>query len=111
MHYLMMLDLKDDTQLIAEYEAHHQQVWPEVLAHIRQSGVENMQIYRLGNRMVMLLQVGPDFSFENMAQNAAQNEAVQRWEHMMWQFQQATPWTPNGGKWQLMDKIFDFQAA
>jgi hypothetical protein len=33
--HCLILDLKDDPELIAQYEAHHRQVWPEVLVHIR----------------------------------------------------------------------------
>lgn len=110
MHYLLMLDLKDDPQLIAEYEAHHRAVWPQVLAHLRDSGIVGMEIWRLGNRLAMLMQVDDAFSFEHLAEKAAQNEAVQRWEALMWRFQQPTPWTDEGGKWQPMTRIFDFQA-
>lgn len=109
--YLLMLDLKDDPALIAEYEAHHRAVWPEVLTHIRQNGVVQMEIYRLGNRMAMLMETDLSFSFDKMAAAAAENETVQRWEELMWRFQQATPFTNAGGKWQRADKIFDFQTA
>lgn len=109
--YLLMLDLKNDPALIAEYEAHHRAVWPQVLAHIRENGVIQMEIYRLGNRMAMLMETEAGFSFEKMAAAAAGNEAVQRWEELMWTFQQPTPFTEAGGKWQRADRIFDLQAA
>ncbi|UOP04076.2 L-rhamnose mutarotase [Conchiformibius kuhniae] len=106
MQYALMLDLQDDEQKIAEYEAHHRAVWPQVLAHIRANGVRQMRIYRLGTRMVMLMDTDDTFSFERMAQSAAQNEAVQRWETLMWQYQQVTPWTDAGAKWQPMREVF-----
>ncbi|MCU0374814.1 MAG: L-rhamnose mutarotase, partial [Chitinophagaceae bacterium] len=28
--YCLLLDLKNDPQLIAEYEARHREVWPEI---------------------------------------------------------------------------------
>ena len=28
--YCLTLDLKDDAELIAEYEAYHREVWPEI---------------------------------------------------------------------------------
>lgn len=106
MHYFMMLDLKDDEQLMAEYESYHRQVWQGVLDHIHQSGVQQMEIYRLGNRLVMWMKVDDDFSFKKMALAAADNEVVKQWEELMWQYQVPTPWTPMGEKWQLMTNIF-----
>ncbi|MCP2039872.1 L-rhamnose mutarotase [Neisseria sp. HSC-16F19] len=111
MHYILMLDLKNDPNLIAAYEEHHRAVWPEVLAHLQQNGVAQMEIWRLGTRLVMVLTPGEGFSFERLAASAENNEAVQRWEELMWRFQEATPWTDEGGKWQPMTPIFDFQAA
>ncbi|HQQ99123.1 MAG TPA: L-rhamnose mutarotase, partial [Cyclobacteriaceae bacterium] len=32
------LDLKDDPQLIAAYEAAHQNVWPEILSSLKEAG-------------------------------------------------------------------------
>ena len=47
--YCLALDLKDDPQLIAENEAHHRRVWPEVLGSLEPSGIVSMEIYRLEN--------------------------------------------------------------
>jgi len=55
--YCLTLDLKDDPILIAEYEAWHQKIWPEIIDSIRNSGIENMQIYRFANRLFMIMEV------------------------------------------------------
>ena len=62
--YCLALDLIDDEALIAEYEKWHTQVWPEILTSITSSGIEQMEIYRTGNRLFMIMEVHPDFSFE-----------------------------------------------
>ncbi|MCJ8299106.1 MAG: L-rhamnose mutarotase, partial [Pseudomonadales bacterium] len=59
--YALTLDLKDDPQLIVEYEKYHKQVWPEVLAAIRHVGIQEMKIFRTGNRMFMLIQTSDDY--------------------------------------------------
>ena len=41
--FAVALDLKDDPQLIAEYENYHQNVWPEMLESIKYSGIQNME--------------------------------------------------------------------
>ena len=105
--YCLTLDLKDDPSLIAEYRRHHEAVWPEVLESLRASGIVQAEIYQRGTRMVMVLEAGPDFSLEAKAADAA-NPIVQRWEELMWTYQQALPGTRAGEKWQPMERIWKF---
>jgi L-rhamnose mutarotase len=100
------LDLKDDAQLIAEYEKYHQAVWPEIIASIQQAGIEQLEIYRVGNRLFMVMQVNDYFSFKAKANADANNPVVQKWETLMWDYQQALPFAKPGEKWLLMEKIF-----
>lgn len=104
--YCLALDLKDDPALIAEYERYHQEVWPEIKKSIQDAGITNMEIYRTGNRLFMIMQVSDDFDFEEKAQMDAANPKVQDWEELMWKFQQPLPWAKEGEKWVLMDRIF-----
>jgi len=104
--YALALDLKDDEQLIKEYEEYHRHVWPEIRESITGSGIEQMEIYRTGNRLFMIMEVNDNFSFEKKSQADAANEKVQEWENLMWKFQQPLPWAKNGEKWVLMEKIF-----
>lgn len=106
--YALALDLKNDPVLIAEYETYHKAVWPEILQSIRESGIEHMEIYRTGNRLFMIMEVNADFSFDKKSIADAANPAVQRWEELMWQYQQALPAAKPGEKWLLMDKIFEW---
>jgi L-rhamnose mutarotase len=105
--YYLALDLKDDPQLIAEYEAHHQKVSTEILKSIRDSGIERMELFRAGNRMFMIMEVRDGFSFEEKQRMDEANPAVQTWENLMWHYQQALPFSRPGEKWVLMKKIFD----
>lgn len=100
------LDLKDDNDLIAEYDRHHQAVWPEILQSIREAGIQSMEIYRVSNRLFMVMEVGEDFSFEKKAAMDDANPTVQRWEELMWKYQQALPGAKPGEKWMPMKKIF-----
>ncbi|NJM26122.1 MAG: L-rhamnose mutarotase [Bacteroidia bacterium] len=105
--YCLALDLKDDGALIAAYEDYHRNVWPEVLASIKESGIEHMEIFRTGNRLFMIMKVNDSFSFELKAEADAANPRVQEWEKLMWRFQQALPHAAPGQKWLLMNKIFE----
>lgn len=106
--YCLALDLKDDPESIATYKKHHANVWPEVLQSLQESGIENMEIYLVGNRLFMIIHVSEAFTFEAKAQSDAQNPIVQKWETLMWEYQQALPTAKEGEKWLLMEKIFEW---
>ncbi len=107
-HYLA-LDLKDDEELIKKYEDYHKDVWPEVLKSLGDSGIQNMEIYRVGNRLFMIIEVDDAFSFEKKNKMDAGNIQVQKWEELMWNYQQALPFSKPGQKWLPMEKVFQFE--
>lgn len=104
--YCFAVDLKDDPQIIAAYEQYHQAVWPEIIKSIKEADITVMDIYRVANRLFMIMEVGADFSFEKKAAMDANNEIVVQWEQMLWDYQQALPTAKPGEKWVLMQQIF-----
>lgn len=104
--YCLALDLRDDPALIAEYEHYHERVWPEILESIRSAGILEMQIYRISNRLFMIMDTDESFSFERKASMDAANPKVREWEELMWNFQQTVPGAAEGAKWVVMDDIF-----
>jgi L-rhamnose mutarotase len=107
--YCLTLDLKDDPRLIAEYKRYHEKIWPEITASLKDAGIEGAEIYLLGTRMFMILEVHEGFSFEAKAEADGSNPKVQEWEELMWTFQQALPQAKPGEKWLLMEKIFELE--
>ena len=105
--YCLALDLVDDEALIAEYDNWHRRVWPEVLRSLKESGIEKMEIYRVSNRLFMIIEANDHFSLARKKELDAANPMVQEWEKMMWQYQQSLPGTLPGEKWRLMDKVFE----
>ena len=108
--YCLTLDLQDDPALIAEYRRYHEKIWPEITKSIRDSGIEDMEIYLLGNRLFMIMEVNEKFSFEKKAAADSSNTKVQDWEKLMWKFQKPLPQAKQGEKWMLMDKIFKLES-
>jgi L-rhamnose mutarotase len=104
--YCLALDLKDNKSLIEEYINWHRNVWPEIQKSIIDSGISQMEIYRLGNRLFMIIETVDSFSFERKAAMDAANPKVQEWEELMWKYQKSLPQAVSGEKWVLMDKIF-----
>jgi len=104
--FVLMLDLKDDPRLIAEYRQYHKNIWPEVRESLFASGIEDLEICLLGSRMVMVMDVNDSFSFAAKAEADRANPKVQEWEQLMWKFQQAVPQSAPGEKWRPMETIF-----
>ena len=107
--YCLTLDLKDDPELIAEYKRYHEKVWPEITRSIQDSDIEDMEIYLLGTRMFMIMEVGESFSFEAKGAADRLNPKVQEWEKLMWKFQRPLPQAKPGEKWLLMERVFKLQ--
>nr|WP_321413600.1 L-rhamnose mutarotase [uncultured Allomuricauda sp.] len=105
--YGLALDLVDDEESIAMYEAYHKNVWPEILESIKESGIDQMEIYRTGNRLFMIIEVDDSFSFKSKEEADAKNPKVQEWENLMGNYQQAIPTAKPGEKWVVMEKIFN----
>jgi len=104
--YCLRLNLKDDTALIYEYEEYHKpgNVWPEVIDSIRSAGILDMQIYRSGFELIMVMTVSDSFSFEDKALRDSLNPLVVNWERLMDKFQLKDKGTDV--KWQEIPSIF-----
>ena len=109
MRYCLALDLNEDPLLIEEYEQWHKNVWTEIKAGIKAAGITEMEIYRTGNRLFMIIETDASFSFNRKAAMDAADAKVQEWEKLMLKFQKPLPWAMDGEKWVLMDKIFQLQ--
>ena len=107
--YCLTLDLKDEPQLIAEYKHYHEKIWPEITLSIKDAGIEDMEIYLLGTRMFMVMEVNEQFSFEAKARADRENPKVREWEELMWKFQEVLPGAKPGEKWLLMETIFKLE--
>ena len=101
---VFVLDLKSEA-LAAAYEAWHRpgHVPAQVLRDIGASGVVVMEIYRTGNRLVMVTQTVDD---KEPADRTGSAES-QAWEARMDAFQQPVDWAAPGEKWVAAQCIFD----
>ena len=106
--YCFALDLKDDDALIEEYETHHRAVWPEVRDSFYRAGITDVELYRTGNRLFMILDTTDDFSLAKKSRIDSEDPIVQKWETLMGTYQQPLPWAGESGKWVLMKRIYKF---
>jgi L-rhamnose mutarotase len=106
--FCLALDLVDDAALITEYENWHKPgaTLPGITESIKAAGILQMEIYRTGNRLFMIMETTDDFDPAKKAAMDAANPVVEKWEKLMWKFQQPLPWARDGEKWIPMNKIF-----
>ncbi|HEV2268839.1 MAG TPA: L-rhamnose mutarotase [Steroidobacteraceae bacterium] len=109
--FVFALDLVNDREAIAEYEAWHRadRIWPAVVASLRSSGLTALEIFRTGSRLCLIMEAPDDFSLADKAAADAANPDVQAWERLMWTFQRALPWSLPGEKWVSMERIFSLR--
>ncbi|MAX00906.1 MAG: L-fucose mutarotase [Sphingomonas sp.] len=102
--HVLLPDLHDHADLITEYERHYApgMAWPEITDSIHRSGIQEMRIYRLGVRLVMVMRTDDDFDFERKAAADAADPAAQRRAALMARYQVVGP---DGEKWQRASLI------
>jgi L-rhamnose mutarotase len=106
--YVYALDLVEAPSKIAEYDAWHRadRISPALVASLKRSGLADLELFRTGNRLVLIIDAPEDFSPDSKATSDASDPEVQAWEALMWRYQRALPWAKPGEKWVLMDSIF-----
>lgn len=106
--YCRTLDLRDDAALIAEYRRRHSQteIWPEVMAGIREVGILEMEIYILDTRLFMIIETALDFDWDTAMERLSTLPRQQEWEDYMSIFQLAAPGATSAQKWQPMERMF-----
>lgn len=104
----MALDLVDNAELIASYDHYHKpgNIWPEIPDGIREAGITDMQIYRIGRHLFMIVEhdgaTDLKTAFDKMAALPRQGE----WATWMDSFQQKLPEAAAGEHWAAMKPVF-----
>ena len=106
--YCQTLDLNGDSELIAKYrEAHDKQhFWHEIGEGIRQVGILEMEIYILGNRLVMIVETPLDFQWDEAMARLATLPRQAEWEAFVAQYQGCSADATSDEKWQMMERMF-----
>ncbi len=104
--YCQTLTLVDDEKMIAKYVEAHAHVWPEVIEGQRAVGILDMQIYRHGRSLFMIMDTIDDFDFGRDMARLATLPRQAEWEAYVAQFQGCSADARSDEKWQLMERIF-----
>jgi L-rhamnose mutarotase len=106
-HFGLTLCLQPDAAKIAAYREYHQKVWPEVTARLRECGVQQMQIFLLGERLFMYLVTDDDFDPSRDFVRINEDPGSARWNAMMAELQARAPEANSDQWWAPMELVFD----
>ena len=106
--HILLLDLKNDPEAITAYKHWHRPGGPPaaVTRSIRDAGILDLDIWLAGDRLVMVMETGPDFDPQQKAARDAGDPDVQAWETLMDRYQQRLPFAQAGIKWVAAEKIY-----
>ena len=104
--YCQTLTLVNDEKLIEQYCEVHRHVWPEIIEGQREVGILDMQIYRKGCSLFMIMDTVDEFDFERDMARLATLPRQAEWEAYVSQFQGCAAGARSDEKWQRMERIF-----
>ena len=108
---VLAVDLNGSASSIEAYKRYHRYIWPEVVASLRRAGIERMDIYLLGRRLVMILETtDPDYR-RCFAAHVASSPRVVEWETLMCTLQTPPPDAGPGEWWTQMEPVFSLEQA
>lgn len=98
------LDLKEES-VIEKYVERHAKIEPAVPKKLRELGVLQNRICRLGRRLVNIMIVRDDYTVD-VLKDYVKDPACKAWDEEMAQYQVSAPDAKEGELWALMDVVF-----
>jgi L-rhamnose mutarotase len=105
--YGLILNLRDDPNKIEEYKAQHQAVWPEVVARLREVGIQRMQIFLRDRRLFMYIDTDDSFDPRRDFVRVNEDPKSKEWNELMSTLQERAPEAAPDEWWAPMERVFD----
>ena len=107
--YVRTMELRGDTpEFFREYERRHAEAKDcDVPEGIREVGILEMEIYRCGKQLVMIVEAPEDFDWDTAMGRLATLPRQAEWEAYMSEVQQASAEATSSEKWRPMARIFN----
>lgn len=104
--YVRIMDLRDDPATLAAYDRAHMvgQTPVEIVAAQHRHGIAEMEIFRAGNRLVMLMDVTDAFDPDGLDAERAVQDVIDRWHLRMAEYQR--PPFADGVAWPEAHRVF-----
>ena len=107
--YCQTLELMDDPDMIRRYCDVHKHVWPEIMEGQKEVGILDMQIFRRGTHVFMIMDTVDEFDFERDMVRLAGLPRQAEWEAYVAKAHGTDPSLSSHKKWRLMEKIFELE--
>lgn len=106
--YVQTLELRSNEEARSEYIKWHskEHSWKEIRDGIRAVGILEMEIYILGNMLVMIVDAPLDFDWDTAMARLATLPRQAEWEAFVSQFQGCSANATSDEKWQMMERMF-----
>ena len=106
--FAQAIDLINDPDVIKKYDEYHKNVWAEDLEAMKTHGILRMKIWRVSNRLFMLMETTDDYDPDTYSEYTDNDPKAKEWDDIMQKLQQKIP---GAGKstdwWAPMDLVFD----
>ena len=106
--YVQTLELRSNEEARREYIKWHstEYSWKEIRDGIREVGILEMEIYIIGNMLVMIVDTPLDFDWDTAMTRLATLPRQAEWEAFVSQFQGCSADATSNEKWQMMERMF-----
>lgn len=88
---------------IAEYEESHRRVWPELLAKLKEVGISDYSIFRRGQQLILVMQVG---DFDQAWDELDKDPVNLRWQEEMAKLFEPVADLEPGERFAMMKEVF-----
>jgi|GEM_PF-86520 len=108
---VMTTELVNDPEVFRIYDSLHSKegVWPALKKANEASGIQEISIYRFGNRLVMMFSVPADADMRKVdSLYVAADPKVKVWGELMAGYQRALPGLDSSQKWVEMKRIHHY---
>jgi L-rhamnose mutarotase len=104
--YGLTAELRDHPDAAESYERFHADIWPEVRADGRRSGVLRTAIYRDDRRLFMVMDTDDTFEIDAFVSESS-SPRVAEWHALMDGLLQDQPHMAAGRKWRVIGLVCD----
>tara|TARA_B100001013_G_C24517974_1_gene405762 strand:- start:34 stop:375 length:342 start_codon:yes stop_codon:yes gene_type:complete len=106
--FAQAIDLINDPDVIKKYDEYHKNVWVEDLEAMKTQGILRMKIWRVSNRLFMLMETSDDYDPDTYSEYTDNDPKAKEWDDIMQKLQQKIPGVGKSTDWWApMDLVFD----
>jgi L-rhamnose mutarotase len=109
-NWMYTCSLRDNPDVIQQYDEAHASIWPEVAYSLHSVGMNDIRIWRLGTRLVMLMTTKDNFDpVQATALHRKNHPRCAEWENLMNSLQCAPAEAESNadGTWTEMQLVFN----